>query len=303
MIDLALQEWSTVGPVQLEPNDLQSLEDGCAALNMRERLRVVPGFHGVEVSSTSYVGRVTLGPFRISVNPKLKGAPLARLVKYAYSLDELSLFDERTDINIEKDGLQDLLVSLLVGHIEAIWLSGLPQTYRHQADDLSSIRGRVRTEVLWRKGAMTSATVPCLFFERTANWQLNRVLRSGIDLALKLAGNVALRTRVAKVQTWFQTIDPLRTLGPADVEEARRSLTRLTNQVAPALELIALLVDGAGVGFRSSTDTSALAFMFDMNRFFQRLISRFLHDPFDGGVRTHLVRCAQKERKRPANTS
>jgi len=64
-----------------------------------------------------------------------------------------------------------------------------------------------------------------------------------------------------------------------DIDRAERGLTRLTAANAPALSIIRLLHDMLGLGFEPEGALSRIpGFLFDMNRFFQRLLSRFLHD-------------------------
>jgi 5-methylcytosine-specific restriction enzyme subunit McrC len=64
-----------------------------------------------------------------------------------------------------------------------------------------------------------------------------------------------------------------------DIDRAERGLTRLTAASAPALTIIRLLHDALGVAFDSAELLSRMpGFLFDMNVFFQRLLSRFLRD-------------------------
>ena len=54
---------------------------------------------------------------------------------------------------------------------------------------------------------------------------------------------------------------------------------RLTRAYGPALELVSLLASSLGVGLGGGEQGSRLpGFLFDMNMFFQRLISRYLHE-------------------------
>ena len=278
-----MPEWGQAGPFPLDPSQLAKLQGPCERLALGDKLRIVPGFDGLRVESTSYVGRLDVGPLRIAVNPKLEGAPLGRLLRYAYSLDELSMLPPDTALDLEAGGLQDLIVELLLAELEALWFSGLPKVYRRQHDELPFVRGRVRSEVFWRRGVLTGTSVPCEFHERTQDWFLNRVLRSGLDLARGLVTQPLQRRRIDRMIGWYDGVATLRPFGRPQVAEARASLTRMTSHTAPSLELIGLLLDGSGIGFEpTAAPLAGSSFLFDMNRFFQRLLSRFLHDHLPG---------------------
>src|SRR4051794_2525934 len=46
---------------------------------------------GLSIASTSYVGRITLGDLQITIHPKIRGAPLVNLLRYAYGLRDLHI--------------------------------------------------------------------------------------------------------------------------------------------------------------------------------------------------------------------
>ena len=53
------------------------------AETLRGRLDIREVYEGLEITSTSFVGRVGVGPLRIAITPKLPAMPLARLLRYA----------------------------------------------------------------------------------------------------------------------------------------------------------------------------------------------------------------------------
>jgi 5-methylcytosine-specific restriction enzyme subunit McrC len=68
-------------------------------------------------------------------------------------------------------------------------------------------------------------------------------------------------------------------LGKADLDNARRVIDRRSTAYSSALTLIDLLLSGMRISMREATDPVQMpGFLFDMNRFFQSLISRLLHE-------------------------
>ena len=273
-----MPEWSTAGPFELDERQRAALAQACKAASLGERLRIVPGFDGVRIVSTSFVGRVDVGPLCIAVNPKLAQAPLARLLRYAYGIDDLSPLPSESTLDIEPMGLQDLIVELLLREIALIRASGWPKAYQRRTDELAALRGRLRKEVLSRRGVVLDARLPCEFHERTPDWHLNQVLRGGLTLARTLCQRLALRRQLDRCLGELDAVRVITSLDHAQLERAEAGLTRMTRHVAPALTLIRLLLDGAGIGFEAGVTARGPSFLFDMNRFFQHLVSRFLHD-------------------------
>ncbi|ROZ78773.1 McrC family protein [Ramlibacter sp. WS9] len=278
-LDISLSEWSSTGPLAVAPSVQEAIGGNPALLDaLGDRLVVAPGFRGLEVTSTSFVGRVDVGALRISIKPKIDQTPLTRLLKYAYGLRDLSLLDSQSMIDIEHGGLQELLIALLVEEAEALCFAGLHRIYQHRTDRLESLRGRLDTTAITRRGVLLDSRLPCRFFDRTPNWLLNQVLLTGLQLTLHLTEDLALRRRVEQTTKFFQGVERLRNLTLRDIRSARVALTRMTDRAAPALDLIQLLLEGRGMGFDQDLQIGGSSFLFDMNRFFQRLLSRFLHD-------------------------
>ena len=63
------------------------------------------------------------------------------------------------------------------------------------------------------------------------------------------------------------------------IDGLRRQINRLTVAYEPAISLIEILLDSSGVSLQGATREPRLpGFLFDMNRFFQRLLGRFLRE-------------------------
>jgi 5-methylcytosine-specific restriction enzyme subunit McrC len=277
-----LTDWDQVGPAQ----DLRlkgcSLADDVQSRRLAETLRgrldIREGYEGLEIASTSFVGRVEIGPLRIAITPKLPAMPLARLLRYAYGLRDVGVIEE-TRAPTTRYGLHDLLIALLAAEVEELLHRGLARRYVPLSEKLESPRGRLLIDQVMRQGGVREARLPCRHFERRADWHLNQVLRAGLETAAQMAEDRDLRRQTHQLSTMFGDVEPLARLDTGDIDRAERELTRLTAANRPALTIIRLLQDTLGLAFDSAQQSSRMpGFLFDMNIFFQRLLSRFLHD-------------------------
>jgi 5-methylcytosine-specific restriction enzyme subunit McrC len=280
-IAVDLREWSCADPSNtpaLAGATLADLGRRQVVESLRSRIDVRQDFEGLAFESTSYVGRVDVGRFRISIAPKIDRTPLATLLRYAYGLSDLEV-SSRTELPIAKDSFADLLITLFCEEVEILLYRGLARRYRAARDILASPRGRIDVGEIARRGGVLEARLPCRFFERSVDAPPNRVVRASLARAARLASDHALRQRAHRLEAMFTGVAALPSLRSQDVETAMSRLTRMEENYRPALALAALFVDDLGVTFDAAQPASAApGFLFDMNRFFQRLLSRFLHE-------------------------
>jgi 5-methylcytosine-specific restriction enzyme subunit McrC len=280
MAPIILSEWTRIGPaeypelgrVQLDLPVKRSLA------SLRGRIDIRPGFDGLEIESTSFVGRIDVGSLRVAIQPKLPAVPLTKLLRYAYGLRDIGTIGETSTPTVY-DGLHDLLISMLADEVDELLHRGLARHYIAISADLGSPRGKILVEQFAQRGGAIEARLPCRYFERRVNWQLNQVLRAGLRTATWMTDDRSLRRRVHALADRLDDIQDIDRLTTDDIDRAERALTRLTSASAPALTLIRLLTEMQGVAFEPNKPTSRTpGFLFDMNRFFQRLLSRFLRE-------------------------
>jgi 5-methylcytosine-specific restriction enzyme subunit McrC len=98
-------------------------------------------------------------------------------------------------------------------------------------------------------------------------------------LAAGLATDTALKREARRLGNLLESsISPI-WLDARILERAEQSINRLTTTYAPAVVILRLLLDSLGVTLTGTTATHPLpGFLFDMNRFFQSLLSRFLRE-------------------------
>ncbi|HHV79250.1 MAG TPA: hypothetical protein GXX40_06525 [Firmicutes bacterium] len=100
-VSLVLTEWQTVWPDAADPLGRKlvglSLSGDPAARDLAEKLaegvmlEVQELATGLRVHTTSWVGRVELGPLHLDIRPKIPSPALLALLRYAYGLRDLRL--------------------------------------------------------------------------------------------------------------------------------------------------------------------------------------------------------------------
>lgn len=280
-IEIVLKEWQTLLP---EPGSLlagRSLpgkaERALAAeLSQAGILEVTELRSGLAVRALAHVGTVRFGEIQITVLPKLNRSTLLNLLRYAYGFRKLKLLSDAQH-RLDQAGFADLLVGQLNAEAEELIARGLQRHYVSRRDHLACPRGRIDIGRLAAQGGVLEASLPCRHHPRIEDTHLNRILRAGLILAAFVAADLSLRRESRRLAAQFEERVGSIRLDAAALDRADRLLNRLTAAYGPILTVIRLLWESLGITLRESDSTLRLpGFLFDMNRFFQALLSRFL---------------------------
>jgi 5-methylcytosine-specific restriction enzyme subunit McrC len=281
-ITIRLTEWDHIDPSEDPRLKGLSFSNNAAlasaADKLRHRILIRERRDGIEIRSTSYVGLLEFDCLRIVITPKIDAMPLTLLLRYTYGIGKLSLL-ERTEIPLSQDGIQDLLISILASEVEQLLRQGLSRRYVRQAGKLESPRGRIDISSIARSGGIHEPRLPCIYDERSFEWHLNRVILAGLKSALRMVRDPELLRRIRRLATEFGELCSDMPLDSVAIDTALRGLTRQTDIYFPALTAIRLLHETLGVDTIGGTShAKGPGFLFDMNMFFQRLVSKFLHE-------------------------
>jgi len=284
MPSVVLQEWERCGPEEGPPlantelSSDPSVQRLAAALGQQGILNVSQLQQGLQLEATSYVGRLQLGDLTITIRPKLVGLPLLRLMSYAYKLRDLQLIGY-TDYSPEEAPFQDLLIGQLIVEAKALLRRGARRDYLRAEDALAVPRGRINFGQLVRCAGAEAATLPCQYYPRTEDCLPNQIVLAGLRLASRLANDLLLRTEVRKLGKLLDDKVKRVSLDRKLWSVWRRSRNRLTENYEPAIRIIQLLWSSSSISLADEErDLPLPGFLFDMNRFFQRLLTRFLEE-------------------------
>jgi 5-methylcytosine-specific restriction enzyme subunit McrC len=283
-IAIDLQEWQPASPmtharlvgVELPRDDITPRL--IQVLSEKKRLKVLELRQGVSLETSSYVGRIALGELQITIRPKITMLPLLHLLQYTYGLRQLDLLSV-AGFETESLTFQDLLIHQLLAEVSELLLRGLYRRYVRREEALARPRGRIALQTIARQGGIVRASLPCIHHPRLEDCLINQVLLQGVSLAAWIVNDDQLRTHLLQLAYFhLADISPIK-LDQQTLKRLHREMNRLTAAYAPAITLIEILLASEGISLDESQPEQRLpGFLFDMNRFFQELLARFLSE-------------------------
>lgn len=272
---ISLKEWEAV----FKPGfglSSNTARETVKALYEKGIIEILELKDGLQINSNSYVGKIMLDDLQISIYPKLNGMPLYTLLRYAYGLRELKLFDIAAHA-ISELSFFDLLIYELYTEAEDLLMRGISRNYIRNEESLSTPRGRIDIVKLSRKGGAIADKLPCRYFNRSENIILNQVILAGLCLATGLVIDKGLKVKLERICSIFcETVDSI-PLNRMTLQKAKNSLNRLNDRYSAILEIINILYESQGIQLEDGTTTVNLrGYFFDMNTFFETLIGRLL---------------------------
>ncbi|SRR6266568_1390230 len=288
-ISIHLKEWeglsasdpgSQLAGVFLENND--DVKNVARRLSEKRMMSILELRKGLSIEATSYVGRITLGNVQITIHPKISGAPFIHLLRYAYNLRDLKIMTE-SGYSGEDQAFQELLIHQLVAEVSELIARGLHRRYMRTDHALASPKGRIDVQTIAYQAGVIQATLPCTYHQRLEDCLINQVLLQGLHFAARLTNDRALRIQLYRFVSFFQdTVSPIR-LNLHVLKKLQREMDRLTSAYRPAITIIKMLLEAEGISLdENQPDIQLPGFLFDMNLFFQALLSRFLKENLQG---------------------
>lgn len=312
---IRLREWENATPDQNPELHGLSFKTNNQARQIARKLSESDVLHitemrdGIAIRSTSHVGRIQLGDLQITIQPKLKLNVFLTLFRYAYNLRDLRIVSD-TELTAEPDAFQDILIEQLAAEASELIARGLHRQYRRTDENLSVPKGRIDLHSIAKRGGMIEASIPVIHHPRSEDGLINQVLLSGLYFAVSLTGDLVLRSRLRRIAKIMEADVSRIELNLTTLRQLRRESSRLTSHYDSAITLIELLFRSTGITLEAADELVLLpGFLFDMNLFFERLLSRFFNDYLRGytvndqyrlsGMMTYLPDNNPRKRKAP----
>jgi len=233
---------------------------------------------GVRVTARSWVGVIRFDYFDVCVEPKLAGdnVGLVDMIAYTTGLSALRRLLATRTVQAEETDLFDLLALLFAEACAGVARRGLLADYVTREDVLPVLRGRLLPDRQVIKQVGRVDRIECRYDEYDLDIPENQILTRAINLCMGRVQDDAVSRQFKRLRALFSEIcDPIST----DVRVLRSALTynRRNEHYRDAHNLAWLLIDGLGVrDVLKSGDTTSFAFLIDMNRLFEKFITKVL---------------------------
>jgi 5-methylcytosine-specific restriction enzyme subunit McrC len=213
--------------------------------------------------------------------PKLAPDLLLGLLRYAYGLRDLRLLS-RAEYEGGAILLHELLLLQLHAEVQELLERGIQRQYQGKEGWLTSPRGRLDLYTLSTSGPLTEARLPCRYSTRSASHALNQALLGGLQLGSRMTTSTTLATMLSRLAGAIALVVTPVSLTHQLLDDAWRSLNRLNRAYEPALKLVTMIYAGSALSIEGPGGMELPGFLFDMNRFFQALLGRFLREHLEG---------------------
>lgn len=264
---LTLTEFETEPAVTLSVSE----RDGLRRLHTGLRIEPTLGTEGrYDVTPDQHIGVISLPSLAVEIRPKVPMASVLFLVSYA--CEAVSWFEQQPEFGPDVD-LTEMMAIILARMVEHATRRGLLNGYQSEEDALHAPRGRLLFDEQIRRRYGISPPVEVRHDVFTSDIIENRILLAAVSTMGRLVprSNVAKR-ELSRAQRLLGGVRRVH-FSPVGVPDVL--LTRLNRHYQAVISVASLVLRSASLDIGAG-GARGTAFLFDMNKVFERFVRRAL---------------------------
>ena len=264
------------------------------------------------------VGVLHAGDVVIEILPKIdfagggssqiRSAAVNLLAMLSYASDFPLYAEHQTALEAQPGGWMEFLTRLFATHLHRQFLSGATLDYVRLEERLPVLRGKWDLGRQSRRPAYERQSFEVSYDDLTADIPINRVFRYVVNELLAVCQDPENQERLRRLEGYLQPVTLLSEITSHTLVQVR--FNRLNERFQPVFNLARLFLMGRAVRLRAG-QSSAFAFVFEMDRLFEQFTARMFErfhkqilpdDPYgvrivvqSAGLRNYLAEDAGKK--------
>jgi len=227
------------------------------------------------IKTYQYVGYIVLPNHIISIKPKIPKISFFNMIKYALDLPELN--PEEFELS-EKDNYYDLLVLFLFELVEKLLQRGLNCGYKKYEENVTNVKGKI----LFKENLNVNYSRPdkmyCSFSEISQDILENRIVKYTIYYLSQCY--FVDETINAKLLHYYKLLDHI-TLVTISIDDfSYIEYTPVNGHYRTILTICELLLKDSSIDEENIGQKTAISFLIDMNRLFEKFVVNLLKEKF-----------------------
>ena len=141
-----IKEWAKLKADQLKNiYGISQLRESDFTLltKLENKIEITQLANGIEIESGSYVGAIKFKDFQLIIEPKINKLDLAKMIAFAYDLNDINIFKDTIGLSNQKSNITDLIALIFLNKAEKLFYQGLRKRYQERKEDISSCRGKI----------------------------------------------------------------------------------------------------------------------------------------------------------------
>jgi 5-methylcytosine-specific restriction enzyme subunit McrC len=275
---------------QLRESDFKFLSE------LGNKIEITQLAKGIEIESRSYVGAIKFKDFQLIIEPKISNLSLAKMIAFAYDLNNIHIFEDSVGLSNQRANISDLIALIFLNKAEKIFYQGLRKRYQEKEENIASCRGKINFNKL-AKNSSASLTLPCRFQELTVDIEENQIILSTLELLILNINNQNLKKRIIELFSKLNDKITLKNLNKELLEQANNNIDRLNNDYNDIFKIVELLLTKNDFNLIGNQNNDFSEFLLDMNLLFEKFLYKYFKKKLNSNLRVRYQRSLKNKFK------